>query len=215
VKSAIHGKWRDWVAVSRIWSEIRQEALFADSPPESVFERVGFVEYLTKLEVGVLALVRRKAQPVLVQCADPPVGECLPKSDSNPRRSAQYHTSSTHDSQVTLIQPDDRKKRKMDRRDAAALSELLWVNRGRRLEGKPVRRLRQIDIAASTDQENRRLTTLRKEAGQARTRLVNKVEHMLRRHNLQWDIPTKRFPTKLGIAWLKELVLPEINRRAL
>ncbi|HYT89576.1 MAG TPA: hypothetical protein VEL76_12790 [Gemmataceae bacterium] len=30
--------------------------------------------------------------------------------------------------QVILIQPDDRKKRKTDRRDAAALSELLWVN---------------------------------------------------------------------------------------
>ena len=28
---------------------------------------------------------------------------------------------------VILIQPDDRKKRKTDRRDAAALSELLWV----------------------------------------------------------------------------------------
>jgi hypothetical protein len=30
--------------------------------------------------------------------------------------------------QVILIQPDERKKRKTDRRDAAALSELLWVN---------------------------------------------------------------------------------------
>jgi transposase len=40
---------------------------------------------------------------------------------------------------VILIQSDDRKKRKTDRRDAAALSELLWVNRGRLLHGKPVR----------------------------------------------------------------------------
>ena len=68
---------------------------------------------------------------------------------------------------VILIQPDDRKKRKTDRRDAAALSELLWVNRDRLLHGKPVRGLRQVDIASTTDQENRRLTTLRKEAGQA------------------------------------------------
>src|SRR5882757_4305598 len=72
---------------------------------------------------------------------------------------------------VILIQPDDRKKRKTDRRDAAALSELLWVNRDRLLRGQPVRGLRQVDIANSTDQENRRLTTLRKDAGQARTRL--------------------------------------------
>src|SRR6266567_6523821 len=97
--------------------------------------------------------------------------------------------------QVILIQPDDRKQRKTDRRDAAALSELLWVNRDRLLQGKPVRGVRQVDIASSTDQENRRLTTLRKEAGQARTRLVNKVRHILRRHNLQWQMPTKCFPT--------------------
>ena len=113
---------------------------------------------------------------------------------------------------VILIQPEDRKKRKTDRRDAATLSELLWVNRDRLLQGKPVRGLRQVDIASSTDQENRRLTTLRKEAGQARTRLVNKARHILRRHNRQWEMPTKRFPTKAGIAWLKQLVLPEIDR---
>ena len=113
---------------------------------------------------------------------------------------------------VILIQPDERKKRKTDRRDAAALSELLWVNRDRLLHGKPVRGLRQIDMASSTDQENRRLTTLRKEAGQARTRLVNKIKHMVRRHNLQWEMPTKRLPSKSAIAWLKQLVLPEIDR---
>ena len=67
--------------------------------------------------------------------------------------------------QVILIQPDDRKKRKTDRRDAAALSELLWVNRARMLQGKPVRGLRQVDMASSTDQENRRLTMLRRNAG--------------------------------------------------
>ena len=113
---------------------------------------------------------------------------------------------------VILIQPDDRKKRKTDRRDAAALSELLWVNRDRLLAGKPVRGLRQVDIAASTDQANRRLTTLRKEAREARTRVINKIRHILRRHNLQWQMPTKTFPTKPAIAWLKSLVLPEIDR---
>lgn len=113
---------------------------------------------------------------------------------------------------VILIQPEERKRRKTDRRDAAALSELLWVNRNRLVQGKPVRGLRQVDIARSTDQENRRLTTLRKEAGQARTRLVNKIRQILRRHNLQWQMPTKKFPTKSGIAWLKELALPTIDR---
>ena len=45
---------------------------------------------------------------------------------------------------VILIQPDERKNRKTDRRDAAALSELLWANRERLLHGKPVRGLRQV-----------------------------------------------------------------------
>ena len=47
---------------------------------------------------------------------------------------------------VILIQPDERKKQKTDRRDAAALSELLWVNRQRLLAGKPVRGLRRVNI---------------------------------------------------------------------
>jgi transposase len=113
---------------------------------------------------------------------------------------------------VILIQPDNRKKRKTDRRDAAALSELLWVNRDRLLHGKPVRGLRQVDIASTPDQENRRLTMLRKETGQTRTRIVNKIRHMLRRHTLQWEMPTKRLPTLSAVAWLKQVVLPEIDR---
>jgi transposase len=113
---------------------------------------------------------------------------------------------------VMLIQPEDWKLRKADRRDAAALSELLCVNRDRLLQGKPVRGLRQVDIARGTDQENRRLATLSKEAGQTRTFLVNKIRHILRRHNLQWKMPTKKFPTQSGIAWLKQLALPEIDR---
>src|SRR5262245_46816335 len=113
---------------------------------------------------------------------------------------------------VILIQPDARKQRKTYRRDAAALSELLWVNRDRLLQGKPVRGLRQVDVASGADQQNRRLTTLRKEAGQARTRLVNKARHLLRRHNLQWQMPTKRLPTLAAIAWLSQLALPEIDR---
>lgn len=113
---------------------------------------------------------------------------------------------------VILIQPEERKRCKTDRRDAAALSELLWVNRARLMNGKPVRGLRQVDITNSKDQENRRLTTLRKEAGQAQTRLINKIKHLIRRYNLQWEMPTKTFPTQRAIAWLKQLVLPEVDR---
>lgn len=113
---------------------------------------------------------------------------------------------------VILIQPDGRQNRKTDRRDAAALSELLWVNRARLLQGKAVRGLRQVDIASTTEQENRRLTTLRKDAGADLTRVINKIKQILRRHNLHWEMPTKTFPTVAAIAWLKQLALPEIDR---
>ena len=83
--------------------------------------------------------------------------------------------------QVILIQPEERKRCKTDRRDAASLSELLWVNENRFLAGKPVRGLRQVVIPGTTDQENRRLTTLRKEASQRRTQVINKIKHILRR----------------------------------
>ena len=115
-------------------------------------------------------------------------------------------------SKVILIQPEERKRRKTDRRDAAALSELLWVNRGRLLAGKPVRGLRQVDISSTSDREARRLTTLRKNAGRARTRIINVLRHVLRRHNLQWEMPTKTFPTLRAIAWLKTLSLPAVDR---
>ena len=113
---------------------------------------------------------------------------------------------------MILIQPEGRAKRKTDRRDAASLSELLWVNRGRLLQGKPVRGLRQVDVTSKTDREGRRLTTLRKQAGQARARIVNAIKQMLRRHNLQWEMPTKIFPTQKAIAWLKKLTLPKTDR---
>jgi transposase len=113
---------------------------------------------------------------------------------------------------VILIQPDDRKKCKTDRRDAAALSELLWVNRQRLLQGKPVRGVRQVDIANAVDQGNRRLTTLRRDVGWAQTRVINKIKQILRCHNLQWEMPTKTFPTRAALVWLKQLVLPEIDR---
>jgi transposase len=117
-----------------------------------------------------------------------------------------------HCEKVILIQPQEQKKRKTDRRDAAALSELLWVNRTRLLQGKPVRGLRQVNIPTKTDSEDRRLTLLREQAGQERTRIVLSIKHLLRRHNLQWQLPTKVFPTKKAIAWAKKLVLSKMDR---
>ena len=53
------------------------------------------------------------------------------------------------------------------------------------------------------------MTALRKEASQSRTQIVSKITHLLRRHNLQWDMPTNTFPSRRTIAWLKELILLE------
>ena len=113
---------------------------------------------------------------------------------------------------VILIQPEERKKQKTDRRDAAALSELLWVNRRRLLQGKRVKGLRQVDIASKVDQDNRRLTTLRKDVRRERTRIINKIKYLLRRHNLIWHMPTKTFPTVDAVNWLKKLSLREVDR---
>src|SRR4029077_11378987 len=38
-----------------------------------------------------------------------------------------------------------------------------------------------------------------------------KMKQILRRHNLHWEMPTKTFPTIAAIAWLKQIVLPEID----
>ena len=80
------------------------------------------------------------------------------------------------------------------------------------MHGQPVRGLRQVNIASTTDQEDRRLTMMRKDAARDLTRVINKVRQILRRHNLQWDMPTKAFPTVAAVAWLQQIVLPEIDR---
>src|ERR1051326_3573212 len=67
-----------------------------------------------------------------------------------------------HCHQVILIQPDDRKKCKTDRRDAASLSELLWANRERLLQGKPVRGLRQVALALRSRTAGRRTVAVRR-----------------------------------------------------
>jgi hypothetical protein len=79
---------------------------------------------------------------------------------------------------------------------------------------KPVRGLRQVDIASATDQENRRLTTLRKEAGQTRTRNRQQgAAHAAAPQLAMGDRPPSGLPTLVGDrVWLKQVVLPEIDR---
>jgi transposase len=113
--------------------------------------------------------------------------------------------------EVVLVQPEDRDRRKTDRRDAHRLSELLWINRERLLASQHVQGLRRVFIPSADDQHDRQLTQLRKRLGASRTRLINRVKHALVKHNLQHGCPTKGIRTQAARAWLKKLTLPAIE----
>ena len=113
---------------------------------------------------------------------------------------------------VILVQPEKQSKIKTDHRDANALGELLWVNRERLLSGDRVQGIRRIQLPSAEDAENRQLTELRKRFGQYRTKTINKIKHLLRKHNLEQECPTKGIDTLKGYAWLRQLALGAIDR---
>jgi transposase len=115
-------------------------------------------------------------------------------------------------SKVLLVQPEKRSKKKTDRRDANALCELLWVNRQRLLEGKRVQGVRAICWPTEDEARDRQLTELRKRMGQLRTRTINRVKHLLRKHNLEQECPTKGIDTITAKKWLEKLPLPAMDR---
>lgn len=113
--------------------------------------------------------------------------------------------------EIVLIQPHTSSKKKTDRRDANQLCELLWVNRHRLQAGEKIQGVRRVCIVSEQDLADRRLTAARYRASQQRTRVINKIKQILRRHNLQWEFPTKTFATKQGRAWLEHVPLPELD----
>jgi transposase len=114
--------------------------------------------------------------------------------------------------EIFLVQPEKRSKKKTDRRDANSLAEILWLNRERLLASKPVQGLRRIHPPTAADAEARQLTELRKRAGQQQTRTVNRIKHLLRKHNLEQEYPTKHFDTIKGRQWLTQRELPALDR---
>lgn len=114
--------------------------------------------------------------------------------------------------EIVLIQPQKRDRRKTDRRDARNLRELLWTNRQRILGQKRPAGLRRVRICSPQEAEDRQITTLRKHLKQSRTRTINKVHHILLKHNLQHDCPTKTISTILAKKWLRKLSLPPIDQ---
>jgi transposase len=108
---------------------------------------------------------------------------------------------------ILLVQPEQRARRKTDRRDANQLGELLWVNRRRLLSGQRVQGLRQVCLPTAVEREDRRLTALRRELGARRTRILNRLQHLLLRHNLRQAMPTRGLQTVAARRWLTHLAL--------
>jgi transposase len=113
---------------------------------------------------------------------------------------------------VLLVQPEKRSKKKTDRRDANALCEMLWVNRQRLLEDKRVQGVRCIAWPTEEEAADRQLTEQRKRLGQIRTRSINRVKHLLRKHNLEQECPTKGMDTITARKWLQNLPLGWMDR---
>ena len=114
--------------------------------------------------------------------------------------------------ETVLIQPTKRSKKKTDRRDANELGELLWVNRARLAGGKKPHNIRRVILPSLQHCQDRQLTAVRKRLGSQRTRTINKVHHLLRKHNLEQECPTKGLDTKAARQWLAELPLEQIDR---
>lgn len=114
--------------------------------------------------------------------------------------------------ETVLVQPEKRTRHKTDRRDSNSLGELLWTNRCRLLAGKKVQNVRRVVPPSVGDAEDRQATTLRRRLTQLRTRTINRVHHLLLKHNLQQECPTKLLKTIAAKKWLAELPLGQIDR---
>lgn len=112
---------------------------------------------------------------------------------------------------TVLVQSKERAKRKTDRIDANKLGEQLWMNRLRLASGQRLQ-LRQIEPPSDEDAAARQVTMVRVRMGRERTRLLNQIQRLLRKHNLGQECPTKSVCTKLAREWLGTVELPAMDR---
>lgn len=80
------------------------------------------------------------------------------------------------------------------------------------MESVKKRSLPAIVPPSDRDAEDRQLTALRQRIVRLRTRAINKVQHLLLKHNLQQECPTKGLKTKAARKWLARLPLGAIDR---
>ena len=114
--------------------------------------------------------------------------------------------------ETVLVQPEKRNKHKTDRRDANTLGEVLWTNRQRLLSGQSLQNVRRVRLPSEEESANRQLTELRRKTVDRRTQTINRVHHLLHKHNFHQSCPTKGLQTKKARVWLKELPLSAIDR---
>ena len=114
--------------------------------------------------------------------------------------------------EIVLLQPEDRQRHKTDRRDANRLGELLWLNRQRLAARQRVQGMRRVVIPSADDRLDRHLTSLRWGIGRERTRVLNRIKGLLRRHNVEQHCPTKGMQTQQARRWLDKLALGELDR---
>jgi transposase len=115
-------------------------------------------------------------------------------------------------SRVYLIAAPPKIRQKTDRRDAARLSELLWVNRDRIGSGKRLVQVSEVYQPTEEEQSARQLTRLRHRLGKNLTKVKNALRAVLRRHNLEQERPTKGMFTQKSLRWLIDVSLPEMDR---
>ena len=111
--------------------------------------------------------------------------------------------------EIVLMQPDKTSNKKTDRRDANALCELLWNNRKRLQNGERPNGIRRVVLPKPEENAVRQASHLRQHLVRQRTKCINKIRSVLRKHNMEQDCPSKQYKTKKVKQWLKTLELQE------
>lgn len=115
-------------------------------------------------------------------------------------------------SKAYVVAAPPRVRNKTDRRDAAKLSDLLWINRERIAGGSRLIELHVVYQPTESEEYARHLTHLRLRLGQQQTSVKNQIQRIILRHNLAQESPTKGLFTVRALAWLEQLDLPELDR---
>jgi transposase len=80
------------------------------------------------------------------------------------------------------------------------------------LADQRVQGVRRVQAPTEQEAENRQLTVLRQRLGQLHTRTINRIKHLLRKHNLEQEQPAKGLDTKRTRKWLTALNLNLMDR---